>query len=38
VRVIRADLVDAGWNYLSPGVYPGSLDNAEEALEGQHWA
>jgi cysteine synthase B len=38
VLVIRADLVDAGWKYLSTGVYAGSLDDAEEALDGQLWA
>jgi cysteine synthase B len=34
----RADIAfvvaDAGWRYLSTGVYAGSLDNAEDALEG----
>lgn len=29
---------DAGWKYLSTGAYAGSLDEAEEALEGQLWA
>lgn len=38
----RADIVftvcDAGWKYLSTGAYAGSLDDAEDALEGQLWA
>jgi cysteine synthase B len=38
----RADVAftvcDAGWKYLSTGAYAGSLDEAEEALEGQLWA
>ncbi|KAA0102993.1 PLP-dependent cysteine synthase family protein [Mycolicibacterium sp. P1-5] len=38
----RADIAftvcDAGWKYLSTGAYAGSLDEAEEALEGQLWA
>jgi len=29
---------DGGWKYLSTGLYEGSLDEAEEALEGQLWA
>jgi len=29
---------DAGWKYLSTGAYAGSLDDAEDALEGQLWA
>ncbi|MBT0568249.1 PLP-dependent cysteine synthase family protein [Williamsia sp. CHRR-6] len=29
---------DAGWKYLSTGVYAGTLDDAEDALEGQLWA
>ncbi len=29
---------DGGWKYLSTGVYEGSLDEAEVALEGQLWA
>jgi cysteine synthase len=29
---------DGGWKYLSTGVYEGSLDEAEDALEGQLWA
>ncbi|MCK8616544.1 PLP-dependent cysteine synthase family protein [Gordonia sp. C13] len=39
---VRADIgfvvPDAGWKYLSTGVYEGSLDDAEQALEGQLWA
>ncbi|GFG75150.1 PLP-dependent cysteine synthase family protein [Mycobacterium botniense] len=38
----RADIAfvvaDAGWKYLSTGAYAGSLDEAEDALEGQLWA
>jgi cysteine synthase B len=38
----RADIAfvvaDAGWKYLSTGAYAGTLDEAEEALEGQLWA
>ncbi|MGD9622693.1 MAG: PLP-dependent cysteine synthase family protein [Mycolicibacterium sp.] len=38
----RADIAfvvcDAGWKYLSTGAYDGSLDDAEDALEGQLWA
>jgi [CysO sulfur-carrier protein]-thiocarboxylate-dependent cysteine synthase len=38
----RADVAfvvaDAGWKYLSTGAYAGSVDNAEDALEGQLWA
>lgn len=29
---------DAGWKYLSTGIYEGSLDQAEDRLEGQVWA
>jgi cysteine synthase B len=29
---------DGGWKYLSTGVYSGSLDEAEDALDGQLWA
>jgi cysteine synthase B len=40
--VERADIAfvvaDAGWKYLSTGAYTGSLDDAEDALEGQLWA
>ena len=31
-------LCDAGWKYLSTGIYEGSIDDAEERLEGQLWA
>jgi cysteine synthase len=38
----RADIAfvvaDAGWKYLSTGAYEGSLDEAEDALDGQLWA
>ncbi|MCK0518332.1 PLP-dependent cysteine synthase family protein [Williamsia sp. DF01-3] len=38
----RADIAfvvcDAGWKYLSTGVYEGSLDEAGEGLEGHLWA
>ena len=38
----RADIAfvvaDGGWKYLSTGAYEGTLDEAEEALEGQLWA
>ncbi|QUR68419.1 cysteine synthase [Mycobacterium spongiae] len=38
----RADIAfvvaDAGWKYLSTGAYAGSLDEAEDALDGQLWA
>ena len=38
----RADIVfvvcDGGWKYLSTGVYDGTLDDAEDALDGQLWA
>ena len=29
---------DAGWKYLSTGAYEGTLDEAEDALDGQLWA
>jgi cysteine synthase len=29
---------DGGWKYLSTGAYEGSLDEAEDRLEGQLWA
>jgi cysteine synthase B len=29
---------DGGWKYLSTGAYEGSVDDAEEALDGQLWA
>jgi cysteine synthase len=31
-------VADAGWKYLSTGAYEGTVDEAEEALEGQLWA
>jgi len=38
----RADIAfivaDGGWKYLSTGAYSGTLDEAEEGLEGQLWA
>jgi cysteine synthase B len=38
----RADIAfvvaDAGWKYLSTGAYEGTLDDAEERLDGQLWA
>jgi [CysO sulfur-carrier protein]-thiocarboxylate-dependent cysteine synthase len=38
----RADIAlviaDGGWKYLSTGAYEGTVDEAEEALEGQVWA
>jgi cysteine synthase B len=38
----RADVVlivaDGGWKYLSTGAYEGTLDAAEDSLEGQLWA
>jgi cysteine synthase B len=38
----RADIAvviaDAGWRYLSTGAYAGTLDEAQERLEGQLWA
>jgi cysteine synthase B len=38
----RADIAfvvpDAGWKYLSTGAYVGTIDEAEERLEGQLWA
>ncbi len=38
----RADIVfvvcDGGWKYLSTGAYEGTIDEAEEGLEGQLWA
>ena len=29
---------DGGWKYLSTGAYEGTLDDAEDALDGQLWA
>jgi cysteine synthase B len=38
----RADIVfvvaDGGWKYLSTGAYEGTLEEAEESLDGQLWA
>ncbi|TCI96038.1 cysteine synthase family protein [Aeromicrobium sp. IC_218] len=38
----QADIVfvvcDGGWKYLSTGAYEGTIDEAEDALEGQLWA
>ena len=38
----EADIVfivcDGGWKYLSTGAYEGTLDDAEDALDGQLWA
>ncbi|HVX55336.1 PLP-dependent cysteine synthase family protein [Nocardioides sp.] len=38
----RADIAfvvaDGGWKYLSTGAYEGTIDEAEEGLEGQLWA
>ncbi|WP_310964293.1 PLP-dependent cysteine synthase family protein [Nocardioides terrisoli] len=38
----RADIVfvvaDGGWKYLSTGAYEGTVEEAEERLEGQLWA
>ncbi|MGH3712897.1 MAG: PLP-dependent cysteine synthase family protein [Micromonosporaceae bacterium] len=31
-------IADAGWKYLSTGVYEGTIGEAEEHLEGQLWA
>jgi cysteine synthase B len=39
---VRADIVfvvaDGGWKYLSTGAFDGTIDEAEERLEGQLWA
>ena len=38
----RADIAfivcDGGWKYLSTGAYEGTLEEAEERIEGQLWA
>jgi cysteine synthase B len=38
----RADIVfvvcDGGWKYLSTGAYEGTVEQAEQALDGQLWA
>ncbi len=31
-------VADGGWKYLSTGAYEGTLDEAEDALDGQLWA
>jgi len=31
-------VADGGWKYLSTGAYEGSLDDAEDRLDGQLWA
>jgi cysteine synthase B len=31
-------VADGGWKYLSTGAYEGTIDEAEERLEGQLWA
>ncbi|MFD0774471.1 PLP-dependent cysteine synthase family protein [Streptomonospora algeriensis] len=31
-------IADAGWKYLSTGAYEGTLEEAEERIEGQLWA
>jgi [CysO sulfur-carrier protein]-thiocarboxylate-dependent cysteine synthase len=31
-------VADGGWKYLSTGAYGGTLEEAEDALEGQLWA
>ncbi|GAA1783474.1 MULTISPECIES: cysteine synthase [Streptomonospora] len=31
-------IADAGWKYLSTGAYEGTLEQAEERIEGQLWA
>src|SRR3954452_17723874 len=45
-RAVKADeaaeiafvVADGGWKYLSTGAYSGTLDEAEDRLEGQLWA
>ena len=38
----RADIAfvvcDGGWKYLSTGAYEGTVDEAEDRLDGQLWA
>jgi cysteine synthase B len=38
----RADIAfivaDGGWKYLSTGAYEGTVDDAEDRLDGQLWA
>ena len=31
-------VADGGWKYLSTGAYEGTLDEAEDKLDGQLWA
>ena len=31
-------IADGGWKYLSTGAYEGTIDEAEDQLEGQLWA
>jgi cysteine synthase B len=31
-------LADGGWKYLSTGAFEGTIDEAEQRLEGQLWA
>jgi cysteine synthase B len=31
-------VADGGWKYLSTGAYEGTVDEAEDRLEGQLWA
>ena len=35
---IACVIADAGWKYLSTGAYEGTLEEAEERLDGQLWA
>jgi cysteine synthase B len=39
---VRADIAfvvaDGGWKYLSTGAYEGTIDEAEQRLEGHLWA
>ena len=37
-RTSRSSCADGGWKYLSTGAYAGTLEEAEDALEGQLWA
>ena len=41
-RASAADIAfvvcDGGWKYLSTGAYEGTIDEAEDRLEGQLWA
>jgi cysteine synthase B len=31
-------MADGGWKYLSTGAFEGTIDEAEQRLEGQLWA